>query len=145
VRHNLCVKRALCVLVLVFAATGCGKPPPTQTVTELTGFTNAEGNIGCYIDVDSVRCDVAEPGWTLPPKPADCTLEYGRGIELAEGAEAQFVCAGDSTLNSGSPLPLGQAIKAGTITCENKLERFTCLDSKGGHGFMISSGTYKLY
>ena len=144
-RHNRCVKSALSVLLVLLAVSACGEPPPTQTVSELTGFTNAEGNIGCYIDTDSVRCDVAKPGWTIPPKPANCTLDYGRGIELAPGEPAQFVCAGDSTLNSGSPLPIGQAIRAGSLTCVNKLERFTCLDSKGGHGFMISSGAYKLY
>jgi hypothetical protein len=138
------VIRVLSVLVVLFVA-GCGEPPPTQTVTELTGFTSADGNVGCYIDTESVRCDVGKPGWTPPERPADCTLDYGQGIQLVPGEEAQFVCAGDSTLHSGTPLPLGQAIRAGSITCVNKLERFTCTDSKGGHAFMISSGSYKLY
>jgi hypothetical protein len=138
------VIRVLSVLVILFVA-GCGEPPPTQTVTELTGFTSADGNVGCYIDTDSVRCDVGKAGWTPPERPADCALDYGHGIQLSPGEVAQFVCAGDSTLNSGSPLPLGQAIRAGSLTCVNKLERFTCTDSDGGHGFMISSGSYKLY
>lgn len=138
------MKRALCVLVVLFAVSGCGKPPPTQTVTELTGFTNENGNIGCYIDTDGVRCDVGKHDWTPPAKPADCSLDYGQGIQLAPGERPQFVCAGDSTLNSGSPLPLGQAIRAGSLTCVNKLESFTCSDSKGGHGFTISAGAYVL-
>lgn len=136
--------RVLSVLLVLFVA-GCGEPPPTQTVTELTGFTNADGNIGCYIDPESVRCDVGKQGWALPERPADCTLDYGRGIAMAAGEEAHFVCASDSALNSGSPLPLGQAIRAGSFTCVNKLERFTCTDSTSGHGFMISSNAYQFH
>src|SRR5690606_32754162 len=59
-----------------------GPPPVDREVTELTGFTSPSGNIGCYIDRMSVRCDVGERDWQPPKAPKSCKLDYGQGIEL---------------------------------------------------------------
>ena len=50
---------------------------------------------------------------TQPPKaPADCNLDYGQGIQMSAGGAPEFVCAGDTALGGGDPLPYGQSIAA---------------------------------
>ena len=38
---------------------------------------------------------IIDRDWSPPPRPADCEFDYGQGISLAPGEQAQFVCAGD--------------------------------------------------
>ena len=73
--------------------------PEDSTVTELTSFTSPSGNIGCYLDTDTVRCDIAERDWTPPPRPASCpdAVDFGQGVTLSVGRSATFVCAAPET------------------------------------------------
>src|SRR5918998_6452226 len=59
-----------------------GMPATYREVYELTGFRSPSGNVGCFIDPAYVRCDIAEAGWSPPPRPADCEFDYGQGIAL---------------------------------------------------------------
>ena len=122
-----------------------GTPPATQTVTKLTGFTSPSGNIGCYIDRKSVRCDIAERDWEPPTAPADCQLDYGQGIQLTAGAAPDFVCAGDTALGGGDELPYGDSIAAGLLRCESEESGMTCTDSETGRGFTIAKESYDLF
>ena len=56
------------------AAALCAAPAGAEG---LVGFTSPSGNIGCFIDVDYVRCDIAQRSWTPPARPADCEFDYG--------------------------------------------------------------------
>lgn len=119
-------------------------PPADETVTELTGFTSPTGNIGCYIDREGVRCDIAERAWTPPPAPDDCDLDYGQGIALGAGG-AGFVCAGDTALNAGPPLEWGRSIAAGPLRCESEKSGMTCRNEETRAGFTLSRQAYALF
>lgn len=121
-----------------------GTPPADLEVTELTGFTSPTGNIGCVIDRRSVRCDISERDWEPPPKPAGCDLDFGQGISLDAGGPPAFICAGDTTLGAGEPLPYGQSIAAGLLRCESAESGMTCRDVETGRGFTISQQAYEL-
>lgn len=115
-----------------------------RTVTEMTGFTSPSGNIGCIIDPDYVRCDIRDREWSPPPRPADCTYDYGQGIALSPGRSAAFVCAGDTALNAGPPLAYGDKIFAGTLECTSNPSGMNCWDFRYGHEFTLSREGYRL-
>jgi hypothetical protein len=122
-----------------------GAPPPADiTVKKLTGFTSPSGNIGCYIDRSTVRCDINERDWSPPPAPKSCQLDYGQGIELQAGGSPEFVCAGDTALGGGKPLDYGQSIGAGILRCESLESGMTCTDAESGQSFTISKENYSL-
>lgn len=122
-----------------------GQNPADQMVTELTGFTSPSGNIGCVIDPKSVRCDIRDRDWQPPKSPPGCQLDYGQGISLDAGSTPNFVCAGDTTLESGPELPYGQSIGAGLLRCQSEESGITCTDSESGRGFTISQQAYDLF
>ncbi|MDA2893531.1 hypothetical protein PDG61_21625 [Mycolicibacterium sp. BiH015] len=120
---------------------------PAKVVTELTGFQSPSGNVGCYIDPTTVRCDIAERDWPVPARPADCDLhvDFGQGLILSAGGDARFVCAGDTALGYGDTLAYGSSIAAGTITCDSAESGMTCRDSVSEHGFAISRQAYQIF
>jgi hypothetical protein len=120
-------------------------PPADLEVTELTGFSSPSGNIGCYIDRESVRCDIAERDWEPPPAPPDCDLDYGQGMRLTAGSTAELVCAGDTALGGGTTLPYGSSIAAGLLRCESSRAGITCRDIESGRGFSIARESYELF
>lgn len=127
------------------ASLATASSTPAVTIAELVGFTSPSGNVGCFIDPRSVRCDVAERAWSPPPRPTDCDLDYGQGITLSAGAPATFVCAGDTALHGGPPLPYGQSIAAGALRCDSAETGITCTDSATRHGFTIAREQYRLF
>jgi hypothetical protein len=120
-------------------------PPADLEVTELTGFSSPSGNIGCLIDRESVRCDIAERDWEPPPAPADCELDYGQGVRLTAGSTAELVCAGDTALGGGTTLAYGDSIAAGLLRCESSRAGITCRDVESGRGFSIARESYQLF
>ena len=127
------------------STTEDGAPPPADImVSEITGFTSPTGNIGCYIDKKTVRCDIADRDWKPPPRPAGCSSEvdYGQGISLNAGGAPSFVCAGDTALGGGKPLAYGQSIGAGLLRCESEESGMSCTDTETGTGFTISKDSY---
>lgn len=127
-------------------ASGDGQTPPAdQEVTELTGFSSPSGNIGCFIDRPRVRCDIGEREWDPPDPPADCELDYGQGIELVAGGEADFVCAGDTALGAGPALAYGESIAAGLLRCESSRSGISCRDIETGRGFSIARERFEIF
>lgn len=122
-----------------------GTPAADQTVTKLTGFTSPTGNIGCYIDRESVRCDIGDRDWAPPPAPRSCDLDYGQGIELRAGGAAAFVCAGDTALGGDGVLDYGSSIAAGLLRCESEESGMSCRDTETGRGFRISKQGYEIF
>lgn len=120
-------------------------PPADETVTKLTAFSSPTGNIGCYIDRRSVRCDIGDRDWNPPPAPASCDLDYGQGIELRAGAAPAFVCAGDTALGGGEALDYGSSIAAGLLRCESAESGMTCRDTETGRGFSLSKQGYETF
>ena len=122
-----------------------GPAPADREVPEVTGFVSPSGNVSCMIDPDSARCDTIDRDWTPPPRPADCEFDYGQGISLAPGEQAQFVCAGDTAFGADEVLPYGESITAGVLRCESAQSWTTCRDVRTGHGFSISREAYRLF
>ncbi len=127
-------------------STADGETPSADVeVTKLTGFTSPTGNIGCYIDKSTVRCDIGDRDWEPPAAPKSCKLDYGQGIELKAGGSADFVCAGDTALGGGDPLDYGKSIGAGLLRCESEESGMTCRDVESGRGFSISKQGYDIF
>ncbi len=122
-----------------------GTPPADVNVDELTAFSSPTGNIGCYIDPGSVRCDIGDRDWEPPPAPPGCELDYGQGIELEAGGRAAFVCAGDTALGGGEALDYGSSIAAGLLRCESEESGMTCRDAETGRGFSIAIEGYEIF
>jgi hypothetical protein len=120
-------------------------PSADETVTKLTGFSSPTGNIGCYIDRSTVRCDVSDREWEPPAAPKSCELDWGQGIELTAGGAADFVCAGDTTLGAGDALDYGRSIGAGLLVCKSEETGMTCRDTETGRGFTISKQSYEIF
>jgi hypothetical protein len=93
-----------------------------------------------------VRCDIDKRDWDPPARPASCPdqVDYGQGIELRAGSKAKFVCAGDTALGAGDPLPYGQSIAAGLLRCESAESGISCRDVETGRGFSLSIQSYDL-
>jgi hypothetical protein len=116
-----------------------------REVNELTGFVSPTGNVSCMIDADWARCDILDNDWAPPPRPADCEFDYGQGISLAPGEQAEFVCAGDTVFGPDEVLPYGDSITAGVLRCESAKSGISCRDVQTGHGFSISRQAYRLF
>lgn len=121
-------------------------PLETFEVSELTPFNSPSGNIGCYIDPSTVRCDIRERDWSPPPRPASCNknVDYGQGLTLNVGEPGRFVCAGDTALTTGHTLGFGDEIVAGSIECSSAPSGITCWDFQYGGEFSISREAYHL-
>ncbi len=109
-------------------------------------FTSPSGNIGCAIEPGHVRCDIDQRSWSPPPRPADCPSQtgYGQGISLNAHGPAEFVCAGDTTLGTGSALAYGQYHASGGVSCNSEYAGMRCSNSDG-HGFVLSMEDYDLF
>ena len=120
-------------------------PLSTREVSELTGVTSPSGNIGCYIDTTYARCDIRDRTWSPPPRSASCPdyTDWGQGVQLHVGSPAGFVCAGDTALMSGDPLPYGDKIVAGSIECTSTPDGISCWDFVYGGEFAISRDSYR--
>ena len=132
----------------VSAVTGHKAAPSlddTEVITELITFTSPSGNVGCYLDATDVRCDISERDWAPPRRPADCEFGYGQGITMSPGGDAEFVCAGDTALGGGDPLPYGQSISAGVLRCDSAESGITCRDTESGRGFALSRERYEIF
>jgi Family of unknown function (DUF6636) len=92
------------------------------------------------------RCDIGNRDWTTPPKPANCHLDYGNGMQVGTSGVGTLTCAGDTALNpKATPLPYGDASKAGSMVCVSASTGMTCTNTADGHGFTISIQSYKAF
>jgi hypothetical protein len=94
-----------------------------------------------------VRCDVKKPKWEAPPKPADCDLDWGQGVAVSRHGNADFVCAGDTTLDNGHDvLEAGVNIKRGRFKCKAKSDsKIRCLNTRTRDGFGVSRSEVNLF
>lgn len=154
-RHTVLVALAATAPVVATLVAGAANAAPgssgdlpleTFDVTELTPFNSPSGNIGCYIDPSTVRCDIRERDWSPPPRPASCNenVSYGQGLMLNAGEPARVVCAGDTALTTGNTLGFGDKIVAGSIECTSAESGITCWDFQYGGEFSISREAYHL-
>ncbi|MBV8304307.1 MAG: hypothetical protein JOZ04_08865 [Acidimicrobiia bacterium] len=113
----------------------------------MTAFRAPSGNIGCeMLATQSARCDSGDHSWSPPPKPADCPLDWGFGLQVATTGDAGFVCAGDTANDPSSPiLPYGQRSRQGSFVCASAQTGMTCTNEATGRGFFLSRESYRLF
>jgi len=122
-----------------------GPAPGDRVVHQLTGFISPSGNVSGMIDADWPRCDITDRDWSPPARPADCKLDYGQGISLAPGEQADIVCAGDTAFGPDEVPPYGESITARVLRCESAASGVTCRDLETAYGFSISRQAYRLF
>jgi hypothetical protein len=125
--------------------------PTSASAFQVRVFHSPDGNIGCAMIFGSesrggeARCDIAEHEWPTPPTPKSCPLDYGNGLFVGPRRKAGFVCAGDTALHQGKPLPVGQAIELGPYKCKSLAGAMRCLNRDTGHGFKLSRQVAKRF
>lgn len=106
-------------------------------------FRSPTGNIGCLVDSGQARCDVADRNWTLPPRPADCAMTWGGGLQLAGGDPARPTCGGAGVVDpSAAELGYDKAVRLGDVTCVSRRTGVECRNAGTGHGFSAARSTY---
>lgn len=121
-------------------------PSPPTKVVRLKFFKTATRNIGCAMSGDSVRCDIRKRSWSPPPKPADCDVDWGQGVAVDQSGKADFVCAGDTTLDPTFPtLAYGEDSRVGDFNCASRESGVTCTNLSTEHGFLLNQERYKLF
>lgn len=112
----------------------------------VSNFQSPTGNIACVIGSGTTRCDIADRSFKLPPKPANCDLDWGQGLSFTGNSGAEIVCAGDTTLNPEAPaLGYGEVTRVGPVLCQSAPQGMSCANSKSGHGFFLSRERYQTY
>jgi hypothetical protein len=136
------VARRLALPIALLAACACA---PAASAS-LAGFRSPSGNIGCYISGKGARCDIRNHDWQAPPKPASCELDWGDGLAVGRHGRADYVCAGDTTLDPSNPvLGYGERIKRGRFRCKSKQSGIKCVNRRNEHGFKISRQRAKVF
>jgi hypothetical protein len=109
-------------------------------------FQSPSGNIGCVITKQAVRCDIREHTWPTPPRPPDCDVDYGGGVQVGRNEVGSYVCAGDTALDPSSDvLGYGDRITKGSIRCASKTKGMRCVDLGSKHGFFLSRTVVRLF
>jgi hypothetical protein len=109
-------------------------------------FQSPSGNIGCVITKQAVRCDIREHTWPTPPRPPDCDVDYGGGVQVGRNDAGSYVCAGDTALDPSSDvLGYGDRISKGVIRCASKPKGMRCVNIDTKHGFFLSRDVVRLF
>jgi Bacterial SH3 domain len=133
--------------------TAQGTPAVDENQQAPVGFKTPSNNIYCqfaegvYGDFpSSVRCDIKESYGPLPPRPADCDLEWRGAYTISqEDRSGQLICHGDTVIDDALPtLSYGQSWRRGGLRCKSESTGVTCINALG-HGFFISRESQRLY
>jgi hypothetical protein len=109
-------------------------------------FRSPTGNIGCEMVKSDVRCDIESRDWKPPPAPSNCGLDYGQGLAVGRHGKGYFVCAGDTALDpDAKALGYGHSIRFGPMGCKSKTTGMTCKNHATGHGFFLSTQSYRRF
>jgi hypothetical protein len=135
---RLLVAAALALLsIAVAAAPALG--------SSFKGFVSPTRNIGCVMDSTGVRCDIREHSWPTPPKPKSCEFDYGGGLFVGTKGKAEFICASDTALEAGPVLPYGSSKRFGRFRCTSEESGMRCVNTRNGHGFVLSKQRAKRF
>jgi len=132
-------------VITVLGAASAGTAIAPDTLIQLS---SPSGNIGCLAtNMDgpfSLRCDVANPLYTRPPRPASCPLDYGGygdSFTLGARGRAGWTCHGDTALRAGQSgfrtLRYGTTWSWGPFRCTMRVTGIACTNTRG-FGFRLS-------
>jgi hypothetical protein len=134
--------------VPVTPTTTTRAPAPATPTVHISTFKSPSGNIGCDVIDGSARCDIKQRSWSPPPTPKSCPpiVDFGQGLVVGGSGPAQFVCAGDTTLDpSAQALAYGTDTVVGSFRCASRTSGMTCTKTDTGHGFFISFQSYRTF
>ena len=120
---------------------------PSVQVSEVgeATFRTPSKNIFCALTDSAVRCDIVHKSWTPPPKPSDCELDWGFGLDI-DGGAAGVTCAGDTVIGSAEDtLGYGKAYRSGSVRCDSESSGLTCRDERTGRGFTLAAARYDIF
>lgn len=128
------------------ATRSSARPSPSAVVTQVrqrAEFASPTKNINCAMFEDGVQCDVYEQSWKLPPRPEDCDLVWGSGVNL-DASGASLACSSDPLLATDEVLEYGSAVRVGRFVCGSDRAGMRCEDTSSGRGFIVSRSRYRL-
>ena len=116
---------------------------------DLLFFHAPSGNIHCLIatgDGAEARCDIVQLTTTIPPRPADCDLDYGHAFTIGPtDTKGLRACVGDTVADpEGMTLAYGDRIDLGGFTCRSEATGMTCQNALG-HGFTLAKARQSLF
>jgi hypothetical protein len=118
--------------------------------TEFKSIRTPSDNIQCQFSDDedgSADCEITEKtvASPLPPRPADCDLDYGQRFFVAGEGTASVVCAGDTVRTPDAKvMGYGELIITKKVFCESSEAGLTC-SNNAGHGFFLSKAKQELF
>ena len=129
-------------------ATSSGAASPESSATsgsapsDRVGFSSPSGNIRCEISSAGARCDVVQRGWKPPAKPASCSGDWGRGLQVS--ARGAFVVCSSDAVAGGQAVAYGGSVARGDFRCDSSKDGVTCVHRPSGHGFSVARASYRL-
>jgi hypothetical protein len=118
----------------------------TPASASLVGFQSDDHKVGCYLNGESVRCDVDNPKWEAQ-RPPVCELDWGLGVSVGRRHPGGYVCASDTTLDPNHDvLAPGAKIRRGRFKCKAlDASEIKCVNTRNGHGFEVSRERAELF
>jgi hypothetical protein len=123
-------------------------PPIGDSVVDLEYFSSPTGNIGCFLSVEQVHCEIAEYNYELPPEPPSCELDWVAAFEVGTGADPDPKiggCQSDTVLGAEDVLPYGTATVVEDFACLSLQTGMTCWNQTTQRGFTIARAGYFLF
>lgn len=135
-------------LLFLLAAAALVAPIAASASGNIIAFRTPSGNIGCYVDDTTLRCDIRS-GLKNPPLPprGSCSTEvdFGQGLWLATSGPTHIVCAGDTAMNpQARAIPYGTSYVHGAFRCDSKSIGLTC-QNQSGHGFFLNADVWRRF
>ncbi len=97
------------------------------------------------MDRTYATCLIGEHDYPVPPRAADCELDWAPLFSVGTGGNAVFgSCEGGVVVPSTS-LPYGTTSVVGPMTCLSRQTGMFCWNSRTGHGFRVARATYHLH
>jgi hypothetical protein len=125
------------------------EPPPFSDVPlGLEYFSSPTGNIGCFLSVDQVHCEIAEYNFELPPEPPSCEFDWVAAFEVGTDADPEPTvggCQSDTVLGAEDVLPYGTATAVESFACLSQQTGMTCWNQITQRGFTIARAGYVLF
>ncbi len=113
-------------------------PEPGPTLS-YGSFQTPSGNIACNLEGAVARCDIKEKSWNPGPRPSDCPVDWGGGLQVGGSGKGEVVCAGDTVMNPDAPiLQYGEQTQVGDFLCASEEDGVSCVQTASNHGFRIS-------
>ena len=139
---------SLTAAVALATATAAGAGAASASSLNLVQFRSPSGNIGCILDSQEARCDIAH--FTYKPPVHRCTGpfggDFGNSFFITRRGKGVMGCVTDSALDpNGHALAYGKSITFGRFTCSSATTGMTCRNTRTGHGFFLSIQSYRLF